>query len=297
MNSTDLNPLAYFEYIIDSNNILDVIENEFLYSDNLSFDLGDSTDIKYLVKNDFGEIIQKSILTKDLLLPKLYREFQKAKNNLYSFSVSNTKSTTEYYLTIQVKILQEIINKKSNLINSHIYVMLPLRGILNYINNVLLVPGMERFELDESKISFNSIENSEQISFDLSHKSNIEIIHSVLDYMKGYNEKKEIILNNEDFDQLINYTKDLIEKEEIPQIKNQLQPKVSNDLIRFSYWVLHKELYTTKRVRPYFYDFIKALFLNFKESDIKSIKSQFGTSTRAYKYDYIPDIISKHIKE
>jgi len=298
MNSTELHPLAYFEYIIDSENILEVIKNEFLYSDCISYDLGDSIEIKYVEQNDLGEFIQKSILTKDLLFPKLYREFQKAKNNLYYCCINSTKSTTENYLRIQVNTLQTLINKNSYLINNHSYFMLPLRGILNYINDVLLIPEMERFELDESQISTIEMANVEENSFDSTQKSDIEKIHSIFDFMNAKNEQRENILSEEDFQLLLKYTTELVKYERVPVIEKQLEPKISNDLIRFSYWVLHKELYTTtRRIKPYFYDFVKALFLNFKDSNVISIKNQFGTSTRPYKHDYIPDIIRKYIKE
>ena len=169
--------------------------------------------------------------------------------------------------------------------------MLPLRGILNYVNTILLVPGMERFELDESKISSFTIDSVEQIPFDLTQKTDIEIIHCVFDYMKGLNEQKEKIFSDEDFNLLIEYTTELIEQEKIPVVEKKLQPKISNDLLRFSYWVLHKELYTTKRIKPYFYDFVQVVFLNFKDSHISSIKSQFGTSKRVKKDKFLPEII------
>ncbi|WP_428231110.1 hypothetical protein [Flavobacterium sp.] len=295
MSSTDLKPLAYFQYIIDSNNLLDVIEKEFHYSDCIGFELTTPTEIKYTVENSEGSFEQKSILTKDLLYSKLYREFEIAKNNLYSFSLNNSKLSIENYLTIQFNSLQTILNEKSDFINNHIYFMLPLRGILKYINTILLLPEMKEFELDESKISYNLIDLAEQASFESTKKSDIETIHSIFDYMKGNNEKREKILSDEDFQLLIKYTTELIKLESVPQIDKQLYPKISNDLLRFSFWVLHKELYTTKRIRKYFYDFVKVIFLNFKDSDTSSIESQFGTSTRVKKDKFIPQIISKHL--
>ncbi|MGA9637959.1 hypothetical protein, partial [Flavobacterium sp.] len=190
MNSTDLHPLAYFEYIIDSENILKEIENEFLYSDCISFDLGNSIEIQYLIQNDLGEFIQTSILAKDLLLQKLYRESQKAKNNLYSYCLDSTKSTTENYLRIQINTLQALINTNPNLINNHLYLMFPLRDILNYINDILLLPEMGRFVLDETYISPIEIDGAKQNPFDSTLRTDIEKIHLIFEYMKGNNEQK-----------------------------------------------------------------------------------------------------------
>ncbi len=295
MNSTELHPLAYFEYIVNKDNISEVIRKHFYYSDCVSIGLGDLIEIKYVEQNDFGGHIAKSITTKDLLLPILYREFQKAKVNLHSFCIGNEKLASENYLRIQINTLQALINNNSNLINNHSYFMLPIRGFLNYINDILLTREMERFELDESRISTTSLSDTEQISFDLSTKSDIEIIHSIFDYMSGLNEKREKILSDEDFELLVKYTTELIEHEKLPVVEKQLEPKISSDLLRFSFWVLHKELYNTQKIRSYFYDFIYAVFLNFKNNDISSIKSQFGTKKRVPPHKFIPEIITNHL--
>lgn len=295
MNSTDLHPLAYFEYIIDSENIMKEIEKELSYSDYYNIDIENLTEVKTFEQNEFGEFEQKSILTKDLLVPKLFREFQKTKNHLYSFTIHNAKLTSENYLGIQVNILQNIINNHSDLINRHSYFLLPIRGILNYINNVLKSQEMNSFVLDESNISYCDTKILEQIGFDSTTKTDIEIIHSIFDYMKGLNEQRENILSEEDFKLLIKYTSELVEQEKIPVVEKQLQPKISNDLLRFSYWVLYKEIYKTSRIKPYFHEFVKTVFLNFKDSEIKSIKSLFGTSTRVKKDRFLPEIICKYL--
>lgn len=296
MNSTDLHPLAYFEYIIDSKNILKEMEKELFYSDYYTIDKENLTEVKTFEQNEFGKFEETNILTKDLLLPKLFREFQKTKNHLYNFTLYNAKLTSGNYLEIQVNILQKIINNHSDLINRHSYFILPIRGILNYINNILKSQEMNSFVLDESNISYGETKILEQIGFDSTIKSDIEIIHSIFDYMNGMNEKREDILSEEDFNLLIKYTSELVEQEKTPVFEKQLQPKISNDLLRFSYWVLHNELYTTKRIKPYFYDFVKTVFLNFKESEISSIKKQFGTSTRVKKDRFLPEIILKNLE-
>lgn len=295
MNSTELHPLAYFEYITDSNNLMDVLQKNLYYSDYIHFQIINSTEIKYIEENNLKESVERSTPLKELLLPELRSEFEKAKNHLYKFCVYNSEINTKNYITIQINTLQTILNKNADFINKNIYFMLPLRGILSYINTYLLLQGMNKFELDESKIKFNIIGSKEQISFELNNKSDIEIIHSIFDYMNSFNEKREKILSAEDFELLIKYSSELIELECVPPIEKQLNPKISNDLLRFSFWVLHKELYKTTRIRSYFYDFIHTVFLNFKDNDIKSIQSQFGTKTRVTSYNFLPEIIKKNL--
>ena len=104
---------------------------------------------------------------------------------------------------------------------------------------------MKDFELNEEGIQYEA--SSHQGSSIL--KSDIEIIREVLGYMKSKNEKRETILNAEDFKLLIEYTTHLIEQKEIPEITKQLKPKLTNELIRYTFAVLHKEFYTRKRNR------------------------------------------------
>lgn len=111
---------------------------------------------------------------------------------------------------------------------------------MKYINDRLLVPKIDKFVLDESKVDF-TIDDS----FKIYVKSNEELIHSIFDFMKGENERKETILSEEDFNSLIGYTLCLVEEEKVPKISKQLNPNVSSkDIIRFSYWVLHNGLAT-----------------------------------------------------
>lgn len=81
---------------------------------------------------------------------------------------------------------------------------------------------------------------------------------------------------------------ELVAKEDLPDnIKKLESVSISNDLLSFTFWVLHKQLYTTKRIRPYFIQFLKQTFSNFNDKSIESIKKGFGTKSRALKDEVI----------
>jgi hypothetical protein len=292
MESTDKNPLAFFEYIVNQTHLSHQIDNQLFYSDAKTYVINKDK-ISYVEENEFGEYIQHKMTIKDLMIPLLYRNYQQTKNSLNSFCFQNSQKSVANYLRIQFKIIQNIVNRQSELLNNNKYLLLPIRGLVNYINEVLIFSDMPDFVLDESSISKGI--NKEDSLFDINQQSDSQVIHSIIDYMNGLNEKREQILNNVDFELLVKYTKELISKEKIPSFEKQLNPKLSNGHILISYWVLHKELYTTKRIRPYFYDFIKAVFISFNENELSSIKSQFGTKVRVYNHDFLPETIKKHL--
>lgn len=291
MNSTKENPLAFFEYIHNENNISTELESQIEYYDFLTYSINLPHTIRYIELDEWNNTVAGELEIQKIFISILRREFEKAKKHLYLAFLNNKPSSNLNYLTFQFNTIQSLILNHLNIIQSYPYLLVPLRGIVKFINDRLLISGMEEFVLNESQIEFNIDD-----SFRIVEKSNEQLIHSIFDFMKGENERKETILSEEDFESLIEYTTFLIEEERVPKISKKLKPNLSSkDIIRFSYWVLHNELYTSSSIRPYFYQFIKEVFDNFKDNEITSIKSQFGTKGRVYSHDFLPEIITKYL--
>ncbi len=291
MNSTIEKPLAFFEFIVNQENILKELETRIKYYDMQSHSIILPYIIKYVEYDEWNNSIAGELEVQKILTPVLRGEFEKVKEHLYSAFLSNEPKLNLNFLTYQFNTIQSLVLNNLNIIKIYPYLLLPLRGIVKFINDRLLISDIEKFVLDESKIEF-TIDDS----FKTYEKSNEELIHSILGFMKGENERKETILSEEDFNRLIDYTLILVEEERVPEIGKKLNPNLSSkDIIRFSYWVLHNELYTSSSIRLYFYDFIKTVFENFKDNEISSIKSQFGTKGRVYGHDFLPEMISKHL--
>ncbi|MFB9056697.1 hypothetical protein ACFFU9_08075 [Mariniflexile ostreae] len=291
MKTKDENPLAFFEYIFIENNITAELEAQLKYYDFQSHSINLPYVIKYVEYDDWNNSIKGEIEIQKILIPILRREFEKAKEHMYAAFLRNEPSFNLNYLTYQFNTIQSLITNNLSIINKYPFFLLPLKGLVKYINDRLLIPGSDNFVLDENNIEF-SIDDS----LNTYVKSNEQIVHLIFDYMNGKNERKEIILSEEDFNKLISYTLHLIQEESVPVIDKKLNPKLSSkDIIRFSYWVLHKELYNTSKIRTYFYDFIKEVFENFKDNDIASIKSQFGTKSRIFNHAFFPEITKKYL--
>ncbi len=133
-------------------------------------------------------------------------------------------------------------------------------------------------------------------NFTITYKSDIELVHSIFDYMKGKNQNREYILNETDFNLLIEYNIYLVEKEEVPTIEKKIFPNLKQGEISFSYWVLHKELYKDSKIKDIYITFLKKVFEKFDNSKETSIKSQFGNKRRCYKHSFLPEIITKYLE-
>ncbi len=284
------NPLLFFEYVVNEDNIYAEIDKVIYYYDFASYGINLPNEIKYVEQNEYGEYDEGIIKVQDILIPILRREFENSKKIILDKFLNNNQEYNKNFLLYLFNSLQSLIHNNTKIINRYPFLLLPIRGIVKFINDKLLLPNTDKFMLNEDGIVYNPINEYSSIE-----KTNEDKIHSILQYMKGKNEKQKIILTESDYNLLIQYTTHLIEKEEVPVISKQLEPDVTNDTIRFTYWALHKELYTTKQIRTYFYEFIKAVFTKFKDSEIKSIKSQFGTKSRVYKHTFLPFEIAQHL--
>lgn len=290
MKSNLENPVLFFEYILSEQNIYNELDKLLVYGDSPFYNIILPTEVSYAEQNQWGEYITKSMTVADLLIPVLRIEFDKSKKLLLEYYINNDFNKNQNFLRYQFNTIQSLINNNIEIINKYLYFLLPLRGLVKFLNEKLALPNVANFILDETGVIYNPINETEKVL-----KSNEDIILSIFEYMKGENEKKDKILNDDEYQSLLMYITHLVEKEEVPKVIKQLQPKISNDQLRFSFWVLHSELYTTKRKRKYFYYFIKDVFINFSNSEISSIENQFGTKSRVVKDKFLPNSILKYL--
>ena len=290
MKSTIEHPLFFFEHILNEDVIVNEIEKQIFYYDFISYKINFPIEIEFVEQNQNGEYVEGVYPLENILVPILRREFNNSKELLKDAFFSNSFERNKNFISYQFNTIQSLVNDKFDVLNKFPYFIYPLRGLVKFINDRLLTAEQNKYVLNDNNVSIVSDLNQDII------KSNLDLVHEIFGFMNGKNEKGEQILNKEDFELLISYILHLIDKDEIPQLNiKKIKPKLSNDLLRFSFWILHHELYTTKKVRPYFYDFIKLVFVNFSANEIKSIKSQFGTKSRVKRDNFIPEIIKKHL--
>lgn len=291
MKSNLESPLGFFEYILEERNITLEINKRVIYYGFSSYAIRLPNDFTYAQEDDYGNMIEGMSTIKDQIIPFLRLEFEKSKHLLEEKYLQNTLESNGSFLTLQFNTLQSLVSNESQFLNKYPYFLFPIRGLVKFINDKLLLPNMEQFTLNEDSVDMVPV--SEDLSI---VKSNEEVIHSVISYMKGKNEKQVYILSEDDYQLLLNYTTYLISREQIPSITRRLKPNMQNGALMFTFWVLHKELYTSSKIREYFYDFLKDVFINLDSTSISSIRKIIGAQSRIPKYSFLPEIILNYIK-
>lgn len=140
--------------------------------------------------------------------------------------------------------------------------------------------------VSNDKIEDKTLTENESVS-DTSKKliQKVKTALKYIDAFKGYNIRSEKIMLDDDFKKLEEYVKQLIMKEEVPP---NIQPipkiKIPNVFIKHTFFLIHKELYSTKPKRDYFIDFLHEVFSQFKGKK-STTKTHFATPPTNYESD------------
>lgn len=120
------------------------------------------------------------------------------------------------------------------------------------------------------------------------HK-NIDNINKAIDKHLGYlttsTQKGEIIMTNDQYAQLRNYVSLLVMNEEVPFIEcPYVKLDVSNQTIVYSFYLLHKELFGTKRIKNFVIDFMPKAFSQLQGYSTSTLKTKFSAKPKRYPY-------------
>ena len=111
-----------------------------------------------------------------------------------------------------------------------------------------------------------------------------KLAYEYLKFLNGFNRNNEKIMSDSDFSRLINFTNYLIETGLVPEeIKVIPQANIGSDYIRYTFYTIHKALYGTQKINVNWISFLKAVFLQFKNSEWQTLKTKF--STKPFLYD------------
>ena len=105
-------------------------------------------------------------------------------------------------------------------------------------------------------------------------------------FLSGNNPQQNKIMKDDDYNRLLQYVDTLIENEKLPvEIKKIPQINVSNGMIRYTFYLIHKELFTTKTIKPVWIDFIHAVFEQFNKTEWNTTKTKFSAKPSNYQHD------------
>jgi len=105
-------------------------------------------------------------------------------------------------------------------------------------------------------------------------------------FLSGYNRKNEKIISDDNFARLTTYICSLIDTGTVP---TNIQPishtGTSNEYLRYTFYLIHKELYTTRPIRPEWIELLHNVFTQFKDVDTKTTRKKFSTVPPHYEKD------------
>lgn len=112
-------------------------------------------------------------------------------------------------------------------------------------------------------------------------------------FLAGYNRKNEKIMTDSDFARLITYIHSLIDTGTVPtNILPISQTGISNEYLRYTFYLIHKDLYTTRPIRPEWIDLLRAIFTQFQGVEKETIRKKFSTIPTHYDSD-IQEIVKQ----
>jgi len=115
---------------------------------------------------------------------------------------------------------------------------------------------------------------------------NKKVAKEILNYLSGRNIQQEKIMSDQDFNKMINYTFHLIETDDIPpEIKRIPQIGVSNELLRYTYYLIHKSLYGTRRIHSTWITFLHSVFGQFSNTKTETTRTKFSKKPPMYQAD------------
>ncbi len=97
---------------------------------------------------------------------------------------------------------------------------------------------------------------------------------------------KEKIMTDDEYKKIIEGVFYLIDSEQVKPIDRKINTTATLLFIRKLFWKLHKEIYTTARIKDCFIEFLHAYFECFKESEITTTKNHFSEYKGNFESDY-----------
>src|SRR5690606_19076427 len=112
------------------------------------------------------------------------------------------------------------------------------------------------------------------------------IARRYLHFLSGNNPQQNKIMPEDDYNRMLRYVDALIETGQVPDgIKPIPQTGVSTGMIRYTFYLIHKELYTTRPIRQPWIDFLLTVFAQFQDSTHSTTKTKLSAKPPKCQHD------------
>jgi len=149
--------------------------------------------------------------------------------------------------------------------------------------------GIDRDTYNQKVVdkSYNKVEKpKKKVVKKRNVKQDIQTAISYIKFLSGENYKRENIMKDEEYQQLVKYVTYMVKHESLPEnIKSIPQINTSNNNLRYTFYLIHKKLYTTNKKRPYFIDFLHKVFDQFHNTNRETTNTKFSVKPDQYEND------------
>lgn len=112
--------------------------------------------------------------------------------------------------------------------------------------------------------------------------------HKLLYFLSGHNLKNEKIMSDNDFARLVQYVENLIDTGIVPaDIKPIYTLNISNEYLRYTFYLIHKQLYSTRPIRPEWINLLHSVFSQFENVMFETTRKKFSTAPLHYDSDLL----------
>lgn len=245
----------------------------------------------YAFETEFGYKMIPKVDTEKELLVKIIKIIHELFEGFDCDKIFQSSSTTEIK-TVQLlieknakKIEKNELIKKYN--SNELEFMKLIKNLFTVQAEILdMIKELKRLDSNENK------SHATESKRDFENEIKIALKH--IDWLSGVNYLKHKIMPEDQFKRLCSYVEHLIKHGEVPpNIEKLSHTSAGSDNIRYTFHRMHKELYTTKRIRIYFLDFLLAVFSEYNDTEKSTLKSKFSKKPQYWGDDDIKEKESK----
>jgi hypothetical protein len=240
--------------------------------------------------DEYGNLFLNTIPFSDVLAQRLDDEALNSKSllNEAAGEMLHKHNDTSVFFNEQKHIAQAILKSGKSIFKEYPFCKSILLELVEYISDRLP-------EHQEEHQKENVSVNNEPYSPIDTPKDIIEIFG----YLGGMNEYGQKIMTDSEYTRLISLITVMVKEKGVPEIDSKFERlQITDQLLRFTFYVLHIKLYGQKPRQKFFTQFLKDAFSQFAGYDPKTLYSKFSQPPNDLSIQkWIPETIRLHSKK
>ncbi|AYL94260.1 hypothetical protein [Mucilaginibacter celer] len=214
-----------------------------------------------------------------------YTEDPDVINHRWEFSFEETKAkmdamaTTKEKMVYIINLITDFKQKASAMDELTLHYYLDTGFLQKCIDEVKRIQLID--QLDKKEITLPV-----PVRKGYSHSEQTVIATKYLYFFSGYNFSGHKIMSADNYELLLRYVAAFLKDESVSaDIKPLVQLNISNEFIRYTFYLIHKELFGTRQIRPSMIRFIHTVFSQFSGTELTTTKTKFSVKPKLYDSD------------